>query len=492
MLPGLGISAPAATSELWGTNGELWSATSRLPDFSHAGYHCGEAPLPQVASGVSVKQFGAKGDGVTDDTQAFLDALAKVQSGAIEIPPGRYPITNILEIKRSGVVLRGAGVDKTILFFPKPLNDISPNWGATTTGERTSNYSWSGGLVWFKGRLGGQVLATVTTEGRRGESFLTVSNLGSLRTGERVEIFQQDNPDNSLAAELYSGDPGNTASLNGSTRASLVVRITKIDGQKIWFDRPLRCAIKPQWNPEIRSFTPAVSESGVENLCFEFPNTPYAGHFKEVGYNAVAFSGVSDCWARNLVITNADSGIFPNGVFCTFQNIVFESTRPPDAALHCTGHHGINFEGNDNLFTGFDYRTRFVHDIPVDHCAAGNVMAAGRGIDLCFDHHERAPCDNLFTDIDAGAGTRLWTCGGGAALGKHCGGHGTFWNIRSARPLKYPPASFGPASMNFVALRTDMPSQKNLRGRWFEAIAPHEIIPQDIHAAQLARRMAAK
>lgn len=488
----LAVPAPAMTSDLWGTNGERWSATSRLPDFSFAGYHCGEAALPDVAPGVSVKAFGAKGDGITDDTRAFLDALAAVKSGAIEIPPGRYVITNILEIKRRGVVLRGAGPDRTFLFFPRPLNDIRPDWGATTSGERTSNYSWSGGFVWFQGSLGESTLARITADARRGKNFLTVSDAKNLRLGERVEIFEHDNPDNSLASELYSGGPGNTKNLLGSTRASLVCRITKIDGRQIAFDRPLRFEVKLEWHPQIRSFEPTVTESGVENLCFEFPNTPYAGHFTELGFNAVAFFGVADCWARNLVISNADSGLFPDGDFCTIQNIVFESARRPDAALHCTGHHGINFEGNDNLYTGFDYRTRFIHDISVDHCAAGNVIADGKGVDLCFDHHERAPYENLFTDIDAGAGTRLWRCGGGAALGKHCAARGTFWNIRAARPQKYPPAGFGPASMNLVAVQTDLPSQKNQNGKWFEAIPPKDIFPPDLHAAQLARRLNAK
>ena len=486
------IQSRAETSELWGTNGELWSASSRLPDFSYAGYHCGESPLPDVAPGVSVKKFGARGDGVTDDTQAFLDALAAVKNGAIEIPPGRYVITNILEIKRSGVVLRGAGTDKTILFFPTPLQTIKPDWSATTTGLKTSNYSWAGGFVWFKGNLGEHFLADIIAEARRGENTLNLATTENLRVGQRIEIFEKDNADNSLAAYLYSGDPGNTTNLLGSTVASLVVRITKIDGKQIYFDRPLRFAMKLPWHPQIRSFKPTVSESGVENLRFEFPNTPYAGHFKEAGYNAVAFDGVADCWARNLLITNADSGIFPNGCFCTIENVIFESIRKPDAALHCTGHHGVNFAGEDNLFTDFDFRTRFIHDISVDHCASGNVSADGKGIDVCFDHHNRAPSENLFTDIDAGAGTRLWTCGGGAALGKHCAARGTFWNIRAAKPQKYPPAAFGPASMNFVALQTDLPSEKNLTGRWFEAIPPNQVVPQDIHAAQLAKRLGAK
>jgi hypothetical protein len=46
--------------------------------------------------------------------------------------------------------------------------------------------------------------------------------------------------------------------------------------------------------------------------------------------------------------------------------------------------------------------------------------------------------------------------------------------------------------MNFVAVQTDLPSDLDLNGRWFEAIPPAEILPQDIHAAQLARRLASK
>jgi hypothetical protein len=488
----LASSLQAATSDLWGTNGELWTAASRLPDFSHAGYRCGETPLPHLPPGVSVSKFGAKGDGIADDTKAFQEALATVTNGAIEIPPGRYRITDILEIKNAGVVLRGAGPHRSILFFPKPLNDIKPNWGATTAGRRTSNYSWSGGFVWFRGNFGERPLATVAAPGKRGDYALTLTDSAKLYMGQRVEIFESDTPDNSLATELYSGDPGNTKNLEGTTHAALVCRITKIKGRRIEFDRPLRCAVEQKWHAQIRSFAPTVTESGVEDLCFEFPASPYGGHFTELGNNAVAFTGVSDCWARNLVITNADSGIFPNGMFCTIQNIVFESSRRPDPALQCTGHHGINFEGTDNLYTGFDYRTRFVHDISVDHCAAGNVMAGGRGIDLCFDHHERANFENLFTDIDAGAGLRLWTCGGGMALGKHCGARGTFWNIRVDRPQAFPPANFGPASMNFVALQIDSPSVKDMNGRWYEAMRPNDIYPQDIHAAQLARRLKAR
>lgn len=481
------LFARAETSELWGARGERGDAHGRLPDFSFAGYHNGEVMLPTVPRGVSVKDFGARGDGLSDDTAAFQKAIASAK-GAIEIPAGRYVITDILEIKRSGVVLRGAGPDKTVLFFPKPLQQIHPLQSATTEGKPTSEYSWAGGFIWFKGGTGGQLLTAISGEARRGDQLVRVASANKLSVGERIEILLTDNSTNTLATELYSGNAGNTSKLQGSTRTSLVCHVVKISGTGIQIDRPLRFDIKPEWSPRIISFAPTVSESGVENLCFEFPNTPYPGHFNESGFNAAAFSDTVNCWGRNLRIVNADSGIFCNGRFCTIQGVVYESARTPNQGS--TGHHGFDFEGEDNLFADFDFRTQFIHDITLDHCAAGNVFAHGKGVDMSFDHHKRACYENLFTDIDVGAGNHLWRCGGGADLGRNCGARGTFWNIRAAKPQHYPPANFGPPSMSFVAVQTDSSSEKNFKGRWFEAIPPEKMEPQDLHAAQLARRLA--
>ena len=60
--------------------------------------------------GVSVQEFGARGDGQTDDTAAFAKALAEARSrgaAAVRIPPGAYRIEGSLEIPR-GVALTGS------------------------------------------------------------------------------------------------------------------------------------------------------------------------------------------------------------------------------------------------------------------------------------------------------------------------------------------------------------------------------------------------
>ena len=103
------IAQEGRFSELWGRSGQRWTSRSRPPDFSFAGYRAGERSIPSVKQSLNVRDFGARGDGRTDDTHAFKEAIARCRTGAIFIPPGRYVISDILSIDESGVVLRGAG-----------------------------------------------------------------------------------------------------------------------------------------------------------------------------------------------------------------------------------------------------------------------------------------------------------------------------------------------------------------------------------------------
>lgn len=461
------------TSDLWGRQGEKWNPAGRLPGVSFAGYACGERPLPRLPVTADVRTFGAKGDGRTDDSAAFLAAIEKTEKGAIFIPEGRYKITRILEITRPGVVLRGAGPSKTTLFCPVPLNDIRPNWGATTDGRRTSNYSWSGGMVWFKGGDKGKKIAPVAAPARRGDTTLRLASApAGLSPGTWIELRQSDDAEKSLVQHLYSNDPGDISKIEAKRhRNSFVARVKSLTGPALTLDRPLRIDVRPEWKPELSTWEPAVQNSGIESIRFEFPARTYGGHFTETGFNAVAFQNVAHCWARDLELVNADSGIFVGARFCTIEGIVCRLDGATENK-NDFGHHGISLTGSDNLLTGFDLRQRFIHDITVSN-GSGNVARAGKAWDLALDHHKKAPHDNVFTNLDAGEGTRLWRSGGGQGLGRHCGARGTFWNIRSVRPIPAP-KGFGPPDLNLVGFATgDAPG----------------VTPADLYRAQLEHRL---
>ena len=488
------IPCPAADdsvhSALWGRQGERWSADGRLPDFSYAGYHRGERPLPTLRPDCSVKDFGAVGDSQTDDTRAFQRAIEQSAGKTIFVPPGVYIITDFLDIRTAGTCLKGAGARQSILRFPTPLNEIKPNWGATTSGQRTSNYSWSGGFLRITGTFPSKSLAVVDAAARRGERVLQVSDPNAFHIGDEFRLRLSDTREQTLARYLYADDPGRIENLGDRASVSFIARVTKVDaaGKRIEFDRPLRTDVRSEWNPRIYQAASSVEEVGIEDLGFDFPELPYQGHFTELGYNAMAIGGVRNCWARNLWIHNADSGIFLSGANVTLNQIEIESDRPIERSRKATGHHGIVLGGQDNLLSGFEFGTRFMHDITVSSGSAGNVVADGKGLDICFDHHCHGPHANLFTNIDLGEGSRMFQSGGGAALGRHSAAWETFWGIRSRRPQTWP-QGWGPDLMNLVGLLSSDPSVATPTGRWFEPLDPQHLEPANLYEAQLARRL---
>jgi hypothetical protein len=485
---GAALPAPAGaeTSPLWGGTGEKWDPKGRLPDFSYAGYRMGEAPIPETPARASVKDFGAKGDGKTDDTKAFQDALEKTREGALLVPPGKFVITDFLTIARSGVVLRGAGPEKTTLFFPRYLNDIKADWGATTTGKKTSNYSWQGGFIQITGGGGRGRIAGVAEKAERGGRTVVLDKAAGIRAGDLVDLRQEESGDNALAKYLYNNQPGPLEKLLNRARTSLVTRVAAVEGARLTVERPLRTDLSPEFKAAVFGFEPSVTDSGVEAMAFEFPPDDYPGEFSELGHNPVVINA-THCWIRDVKVINGDSGPYINGKFNTVQRVVFEATRKVDRT-GCIGHHGITCYGDDNLVEDFDFRCKYVHDLTVEH-SAGNVFHRGKGVDMCFDHHKKAPHANLFTDLDLGDGRRMYRSGGGDALGKHCAAWGTFWNLRAQNPVKYPSEAFGPDLMNFVGVFSSEKPILDKAGKWWEPIPPAQLVPQDLYEAQVTRRL---
>jgi len=488
----LALSAAAAqTCTLWGERGEKYDPAGLLPDFSFAGYERGDKAIPERVAEASVKDFGALGDGKTDDTAAFQRALKQAAGKCIGIPAGRYVLSDVIEVETADTVLRGAGADKTTIVFTKALQTLRPTAAETGDGKATNGWSWNGGLLWFKGTnpVGG-VLATITSPcAKRGATSLPVEDASKLSVGQEVAIEIKDDTSGTLVNYIFRDKPDDAAKLVGKLSYRYAARICEIRDKTVVIDRPLRFDLRTEWGAVLRSFGPKLQHSGIEDLTFEFPKQPYRGHWEEDGFNAVQLENCAHCWARRLVIHNADSGIFTKGYFCTVSDVLFTANRRPEPKGR-TGHHGIEADGADNLITRFRFKTRYFHELTVSH-SIGNVLSDGSGDFLTLDHHKAGPYENLFTNLDTGAsGPEAWNSGGPPGAGRHSAAGDTFWNIHGKKDTGLPPEGWGPAGLVFTGIKGAARKPDRVSGWFYETISASSLTPQNLHLAQLERRLA--
>jgi hypothetical protein len=470
------LADPGCTpSALYGRAGELWKPDGRVVSAAFAGYHTGIDPLPDVAGPVRrVTEFGARGDDDQDDSQAFLDAIAATTSGVLLVPAGRYVVSQRLEIEKSNFVLRGEGAGKSTLFFPKSLNSL---YGR--------DWSFSGGFITVRGNDPGPVLATVTGNAARGATTLEVSATESIQAGAWVRVVQTDDA-GSLFRALHGGlHPGNVRQDGGREVFHHHARVTAVGQGRITLERPLPVEVSTTWRPQIRAVHPTTREVGIEHLTLEMAGTPYPGHFNEAGYNGIYFQGVHDSWVRNVTILNADYGVhFNRSFFCTATGVVLDTTFDRGPLI---GHHGLNSSGGaDVVFSKFDLRKRYVHDLSVDGYAMTTVWSSGKGVDLNMDHHGRAPYGTLWTNLDVGAARRPFNSGGSGNRMPHSGAYTTVWNVYGAAPVGLPASGFGPL-MNFVAVPGADPAAAPDH-HTVEPIPRDKLCQPDLYEAMIAAR----
>lgn len=93
--------------------------------------------LPTMDTWVNLKDLGAKGDGITDDTAALQSAINNHR--AIHLPSGHYRVSNTIQL-RPDTVLVGLNPITTQIV----LKDATPGFGAETEGGRRSGVPFPG------------------------------------------------------------------------------------------------------------------------------------------------------------------------------------------------------------------------------------------------------------------------------------------------------------------------------------------------------------
>ncbi|WP_340680667.1 glycosyl hydrolase family 28-related protein [Paraglaciecola sp.] len=462
-------------SDLWGSEGELWSADSRLPDFSHAGLSKRKYNNDLEKQLLDVTDFGAVGDGITDSTEAFKSAISAVEKGVVFIPEGRYVISDVITISKSNIELRGAGLEKTILLFPHSLTEIKGP--LKISGYDYSVYSFGRGILQVSGKQSSHFITKINKNALRGDKVLAVDNAAQFKVGQFVRLTM-GNPVE-LGQYLHDGqNAGEDTLVEFDNLVDTVLKIVEVGDKYVVIDRPLRTDVDTNWSPSLNTFHSSVSNVGITNLAIEFPNVAKKEHLKEDGYNAIVFNDVTDTWVKNVKITNADNALSLFGVrFCEIDHIVLNSDRKQEI----TGHHGLWAKSGTQgcVLSDFLINTKFVHDLTVEGLAHGNVFKNGQGLALNFDHHRNAPYENLFSNIYVGSPERIWRSSGNRTRGPHSGVRTTFWNLhfKDKNLSKIPDWP----QLNYIGL-SNQPDSKSESGKWLENTK--WLFPEELHEAQ--------
>jgi len=445
------------------------------------------APDPGTATKTNVRDFGAVGDGTTDDTKALQAAIDATPAGAVYLPPGRYLVSDYLRITRSGVVLRGAGPEQsTPLRFPAASTRSTPAKAAPAPAHPPA-----------------VTLSTALSSPSKG----TIAPNPSPRS--------QPSPKEATAPSRWIAPPASPSARLVLDRAPRGARPQPQDlplQRRPRRHRPRQAARYPdararhRRRQRARDLRPPAALRDPRRLAPR--GAGLQPHRHRIRHRAPRLRvprhqiprplqrgrpqrhrtpAPSSTAGSGRVIHNGDLGI--NVVAChnTLDGILLTADTARgtvDAGVpDCTGHHGIQLKNaEDNLITNFEVRAPYVHDLTVEH-ASGNVFAQGRGIDPDFDHHKDTPYENLFTDIDCGRGTRVWRCGGGASLAARAPAGPRSGISAPPRPLEPAPKNRGPADDEFHRPAHQIPEQARRHRPRFEAIRPRRSSPPNLHAA---------
>lgn len=443
-----------------------------------AGYGHG-AELPRPAATLSVVDHGARPDDGQDDTAAFEKALAA--GGVIAIPAGEFLLSRRLHARKPGTILLGAGSGLTALRFVKSLQELDPRADETATGEPTTHWSFTGGLVAFHGSGRGGA-ATAVAPARRGDTLLRLASPLALTPGQEVVLTLKGDSGKRLALHLYSGDAGDSSKLASPREVRMSARIASAQGAEVRLSTPLLIDLPEEFQPTL-SIAPPPTNSGIRGVAFRLTRSAYRGHFQEDGWNALEFSGVRHAWADDLRFVGVDSGIFVGGAHVTLRNLVFEAGRTPSRQGY-VGHHGVALGGSSHRLESFDFQTRFHHDVTFSAWTNGNVVRSGFGKGLTLDFHKRGPFANLVTQVGSGDGATLFRTGGGPGLGHSAGAWNCFWGIRSRDRVEWPGQGFAPPRATAFVGVEFVPAQRPIYNA--ARLAPGE--PTDLWVAARARR----
>lgn len=285
-------------------------AADQLPeglDYSYCGYHASADTLPLVPARISVAWH--EGD-MTADVQEAIDFVSSLpmdkngHRGTVQLEAGTYQLNGRLAIEASGVVLRGAGRDLTI------LRKVGVDRGSALRIEGRDDRRYSPDTLWVKAYV------------KLGTRTLTVDDASQLKAGQEVEIVRLCTWPwiDRMKCRIYGGGLDALAWKPGDVELHWRRTLTATNAGSIELDAPLTMEFDPEERGEYLDnkkklhqnelISPCfarviidngrIRESGIENLTIDSDYNPQNRHDENHCWTGISIEQAADCWVRQV------------------------------------------------------------------------------------------------------------------------------------------------------------------------------------------------
>ncbi|QAY65253.1 discoidin domain-containing protein [Paenibacillus protaetiae] len=494
-----------------------------LHDFSYAGYHRGEDPLPVVgltgSIDVTKAPYNADSTGQTDTTAAIQKAIDDASAkggGVVYLPEGTYKVNPpagqpyALGINASHVVLKGAGMNKTFVYNASEY-------------MKQKDIIRIGNGDWVKTATSTRLRKTVSEP----SVLLPVEHAAGFAPGDYVVVtFETTQP---FLEEL--GMQNKWASRLGKVEPIFYRQIVAVDetNNTITVDVPTRYPLKIRDNITVTKTEAPISEIGLEDFSIANVQNAKSGLGEDdykvegtAGYDAdnakaINVIAAANSWIRNINTYkpegNSTYHLLSKGVILDrTKNVTVDHVTMEYPQYRGANGNGYLYQliGNDNLITdskAIGARHSFTY---ANFSANGNVMhnVYSENPSLMSDFHMYLSMANLIDNMTVnGDGISAITRDYGSSETNRHGvvtTESVFWNTTglAAHPSKngiiveseqfgngYVIGTQGPVNGVNVQIKGSIPDADTSPFDMAEGVGQGEkLSPQSLFADQSARR----
>ena len=312
---------------------------SMVPDFSYAGYHYFEKPVPELSERTypifDVTDYGAIANDVYSDQPAIERAIAEAEAaggGTIFFPEGEYLVatqTDLIDgdiqpiqIQGSNIVFKGVGADTNIRYSDREFwlvwsSDVPETieWGSIIrqvyNPEADGDDSTPALFQFIPSDTTSQEITTIVERAQREDFWITVADASQLRVEQRVVLCMYESDWDDFIDDLTSRKSSSdwTSGLKVYERH----QIAEIRENRVRFKEPLHFyLIEPEHGWSVRTY-PHIEEVGVEDLSIQgtwrhkYKHHENAHH--DSGYTPLAFEKCVNSWVRRVNFVNVNIGM---------------------------------------------------------------------------------------------------------------------------------------------------------------------------------------